>query len=276
MRLAAVPLVLLGAGSLPVAGSGIAEVEDVVPRAPSAREIIERSRKHWNRYDISVRMRIQVFGRTGRSFEQSLETARVRFDSVSRVLIRMTEPPDLRDTRLLVIERPNAPDERFIYLPSSRRVRRIAAVQAGDRFLGTDFSYEDIGSVDLDRWVYERLPDEDWNGVSCYVVESRVKDRTSRVEGRRTWISRAAFVVLRVDYTRRGRITRRLTVAPTELEEFAPGAFLPRRLVMRSLGRGTRTEISLEEIARAEGLPREMFTLGRLQRLNERLLLQAP
>ena len=103
MRLAAAPLMLLGAAALPAAGSGIAEVQDVVPRALSAREIVERSREHWNRYDTSVRMKIQVVGRTGRWFERRLEAARVRVEGASRVLIRMLDPPDLRNTRLRVI-----------------------------------------------------------------------------------------------------------------------------------------------------------------------------
>ncbi|NRA01217.1 MAG: outer membrane lipoprotein-sorting protein [Myxococcales bacterium] len=276
MRLAAAPLMLLGAAALPAAGSGIAEVQDVVPRALSAREIVERSREHWNRYDTSVRMKIQVVGRTGRWFERRLEAARVRVEGASRVLIRMLDPPDLRNTRLLVIEKPDGADERFIYLPSSRRVRRIAAAQAGDRFLGSDFSYEDIGLPDLDRRVYERHRDEDWNGVPCYVIESRANDHTARVEGHRSWISREAFVLLRVDYERRGTVTRRLTVAPSELEEFAPGSFLPRRLVMRNLRRGSRTEIWIEEIRLAEDLPREMFSLSRLERLRAELLPGKP
>ncbi|MDP5054408.1 MAG: outer membrane lipoprotein-sorting protein, partial [Congregibacter sp.] len=37
-------------------------------------------------------------------------------------------------------------DERWLYLPATRKVRRIPASDRGDYFLGTDFSYEDIQS----------------------------------------------------------------------------------------------------------------------------------
>jgi predicted RND superfamily exporter protein len=38
------------------------------------------------------------------------------------------------------------PDERWLYIPAARKVRRIPASDRGDYFLGTDFTYEDIQS----------------------------------------------------------------------------------------------------------------------------------
>jgi hypothetical protein len=37
-------------------------------------------------------------------------------------------------------------DDRWLYLPATRKVRRIPASDRGDYFLGTDFTYEDIQS----------------------------------------------------------------------------------------------------------------------------------
>ena len=49
-------------------------------------------------------------------------------------------------------------DERWMFLPASRKVRRIPASQRGKGFLGTDFSYEDMQSelkFKLDDWQFE-------------------------------------------------------------------------------------------------------------------------
>jgi predicted RND superfamily exporter protein len=40
----------------------------------------------------------------------------------------------------------NESDDRWLYLPATRKVRRIPATDRGDYFLGTDFTYEDIQS----------------------------------------------------------------------------------------------------------------------------------
>lgn len=41
---------------------------------------------------------------------------------------------------------PDRSDDRWLYLPATRKVRRIPASDRGDYFLGTDFTYEDIQS----------------------------------------------------------------------------------------------------------------------------------
>jgi hypothetical protein len=41
---------------------------------------------------------------------------------------------------------PERSDDRWLYLPATRKVRRIPASDRGDYFLGTDFTYEDIQS----------------------------------------------------------------------------------------------------------------------------------
>ena len=77
-------------------------------------------------------------------------------------------------------------------------------------------------------------------------------------------------MTLRVDYERRGKLTRRLEVSPDALEELGPDAWLPRHLVMRDLIRGTRTEIFVDALEVSPDLPREIFTVGWLERLSTR------
>ena len=65
-------------------------------------------------------------------------------------LTRITylEPKSLRNTTFLSHDsRTDAsPDERWLFIPAARKVRRIPASDRGDYFLGTDFTYEDMQS----------------------------------------------------------------------------------------------------------------------------------
>ena len=49
---------------------------------------------------------------------------------------------------------PTAEDERFLFLPSLGRVRRIAGSETQESFVGSDFTYEDIGGRELDEYTY--------------------------------------------------------------------------------------------------------------------------
>jgi hypothetical protein len=65
-------------------------------------------------------------------------------------LTRITylEPKSLRNTTFLSHDSRTAarPDERWLFIPAARKVRRIPASDRGDYFLGTDFTYEDMQS----------------------------------------------------------------------------------------------------------------------------------
>jgi hypothetical protein len=171
---------------------------------------------------------------------------------------------------VLVLENPQRDDDRFLFLPSSRRIRRIAAADRRERFLGTDLLYADLGAGDLEDWRFERLPDALEEGVPCYVILSVDRNPGVHAERRRLWITQDRFVTLRIEYERHGRIVRRMLVDPAAIEPAGPGAWLPRRLVMRNLVRGSRTEVVVESLRIAPDLPDDLFSLARLERIARR------
>lgn len=60
--------------------------------------------------------------------------------------IEVNDPFDLRGTMFLLYRYtdPNKEDDTWAYIPSLRRVRRIATTQKSDSLLGTEFSFEDF------------------------------------------------------------------------------------------------------------------------------------
>jgi hypothetical protein len=57
-------------------------------------------------------------------------------------------PKSVKEVTFLSHDRldPTQSDDRWLFLPATRKVRRIPASDRGDYFLGTDFTYEDIQS----------------------------------------------------------------------------------------------------------------------------------
>ena len=108
-------------------------------------------------------MRMKLADRHGRIRERVLDVATLRGRDApgapgapdgDRRLIRFTYPNDIRGTSFLVWEHPSAEDERFLFLPALGRVRRIAGSETQDSFVGSDFTYEDIGGRELDEYTY--------------------------------------------------------------------------------------------------------------------------
>ena len=60
--------------------------------------------------------------------------------------VTFTSPRAIRRTTFLSDDRRDQAENRWLYLPATKRVRRIPSSDRGDAFFGTDFSYDDVQS----------------------------------------------------------------------------------------------------------------------------------
>jgi outer membrane lipoprotein-sorting protein len=164
--------------------------------------------------DSRATVQLTLYDRHGRARERTLTLLSKRGSSGERpareaggdkVLTRFTYPDDIKGTSFLVWEHPDAEDERFLYLPSLGRVRRIAGAEAQESFVGTDFSYEDIGGREFDDYSYTLLDENaSWRSPGgqvypAYRLESRRKQANARYPRVVSLITKDTFVVVAAD-----------------------------------------------------------------------------
>ncbi len=94
------------------------------------------------------RVEITLTNRRGRTRTREAVILRLNTDTARFTRITYTEPRAIRATSFLSRKQLSGgqTDSRWLYLPATRKVRRIPAADRGENFLGTDFSYEDIQS----------------------------------------------------------------------------------------------------------------------------------
>src|SRR5262245_54756073 len=122
----------------------------------TADDVAKRVRDRDTGRDSRATMRMTLVDRHNRSRERTLTLATLQGPAAGidgdRLLMRFTYPNDIKGTAFLVWEHPKTEDERFLYLPSLGRVRRIAGSESQESFAGSDFTYEDIGGRELDEY----------------------------------------------------------------------------------------------------------------------------
>jgi hypothetical protein len=91
-----------------------------------------------------------------------LDVVRARFGDTTRTLIEVEAPQAGQGTVYEIVARPGEPVERWAWLPELRRLRKIVGVGRTDSFLGTAFTYEDLGLVS---------PGERGTGRATWAVE---------------------------------------------------------------------------------------------------------
>ena len=166
-------LLLTAAVALPPAWGAAAEAP--APRAaddrPDAADLMRRmksalepQRDSVRELEIVVRGPLQVESRW-----QALE-ARQHRDGRNRLAIVITAPPELRGVALLFDETADAPGVEYHYLPVTRRVRQMKPVGRFQPFLGTDFTYADIGLLPLENRRFESKDETVIDGNPVYQV----------------------------------------------------------------------------------------------------------
>lgn len=218
--------------------------------------------------DSRAEMRMKLFDRRDRVRDRALSLLTLRRPAGDRSLIRFTYPNDIRGTGFLVWEHPQGDDERFLYLPSLGRVRRIAGSEAQESFVGSDFSYEDIGGREFDDYTYT-LADENASWASpqgprpAYRLESRRKDSSVEFPRVVSLVLKDSFVVVQADvYNRRNEKQKVYTVK--RLDQIQ-GIWTVLESVMTNDLDKTRTELVVEKIAYNTGLTEAAFSRRELE-----------
>ena len=91
-----------------------------------------------------------------------------------------TYPGDVKGTGFLTWDYDQAgkEDDKWLYLPAMKKTRRISGSSSKtDYFMGTDFTYDDMGDRNIDEDTHKFLRKEKCGGFDCYVPDNGSKPR---------------------------------------------------------------------------------------------------
>jgi Outer membrane lipoprotein-sorting protein len=233
--------------------------------------------------DSRAAMRMKLFDRHGRLRERALTIVSLRGRDApgasasapdgDRLLIRFNYPNDIRGTSFLVWEHPKTDDERFLYLPSLGRVRRIAGAETQESFVGSDFTYEDIGGREFDDYTYAFAGPEaaSWTPAGggaardAWRLESRRKDASAEFPRVVSLVLKGSYVVVGAEiYNRRNEKQKVYTVRRLEQIE---GIWTVMDSEMSNALERTRTELAVETTDYNVGLKEADFSRRELERV---------
>jgi Outer membrane lipoprotein-sorting protein len=252
-------------------------------QGPTAESIARQVQDRDIGRDSRISMRMILFDRHGRSRDRAMSMALLRgrgnpgasatAPDGDRLLVRFSFPNDIRGTGFLVWEHPDAEDERFLFLPSLGRVRRIAGAETQDSFVGSDFTYEDIGGRELDEHTYgfsgpdgenTSWPEPAGQPRPAWRLESKRKDPSAQFPRVVSLVLKDSFVVVQADvFNRRNERQKVYTVRRLERVE---GIWTVMDSEMANTSEKTRTELAVERADYNVGLKDADFSRRELER----------
>ncbi len=159
-------LALLATTTTPVVAAAPATV--AVPQLPTFPEANAQERgvaiaNYLARFDSGwkdayLRSTIETFERGGKNAirQETYSLIRER-DGGNQSLIRFLGPADVRGVGTLLHEHIGGTDDTWLYLPANRRTRRVSGANRQGSFQGTEFTFEDLSTFEVERYTWTFL-----------------------------------------------------------------------------------------------------------------------
>lgn len=152
----------------------------------------------------------------------------------------------------------------WLYMPAMKKVRRISGSDSGGDFMGTDFTYDDMGDRGLTKDTFTLLGEESADGTDCYKVECRAKDATEKNPRRILWIRKDNYVVQKGEfYDKQNNLQRELTCSGiTRID----GIWTTSVMTMKNVITGHSTVIEMKDVRYNQKVDDSIFTVASVER----------
>jgi len=141
-------------------------------------------------------MTMTLTNKQGKTRESTIRS--VSADDNRQQIIWFLSPADDKGVAFLKIEHADKDDEMRLWLPAFKKVRRISSKKKADSFMGSDLSYEDMTSRDLDEYTYELQGEKKIDGVECHILVSIPKSGVTRTYSKFvSYVSKKDLVAIR-------------------------------------------------------------------------------
>lgn len=184
-------------------------------------------------------------------------------DGTSSSVVVFHEPASVKDTRFLTIENKGRDDDQWIFLPGLGRVRRIAASEGDSSFMGTDFTYDDMQSREVDEDIHKLIKEEQAEGYNCYVVESLPKESSPQYSKRLQWVAKENWIPVKIElYDSDGELHKVLTIGRIEKVQ---GFWTAIDTTMTNVRTDHSTDLNIKKLVYNEKVPEGLFTVNFLR-----------
>ena len=165
-------------------------------------EIAQKSDKVTDGFESSISQTEMILvNASGQKSVRELEIKTLEGEDGDKSISTFLTPADVKGTKTLGHEHLDRDDDQWLYLPALKRVKRIASRNKSGSFMGSEFSYEDIGNQNYKKYTYnEKIEEVELNGVNCYKGSRIPKDKNSGYTKQVSWVAKDTFLLQQIEY----------------------------------------------------------------------------
>lgn len=162
----------------------------------SGKQIIEKVYNRPAGDDQTSSLTMSLINKHGKKRVRKIKQYSKDFGKVEKSIMFFQSPADVKKTSFMSWSYDDASksDDQWIYLPAIKKTKRISSDSKSDYFMGSDFTYDDLGDRKLNDDTHKLLREETIDGNKCWVIESTPKDEEYMYSKTITWVIQGKFI----------------------------------------------------------------------------------
>jgi len=229
-------------------------------------QVIEKVYNRSTGDDMEANLTMTLINSRGEKRVREIKQYLRDFGKVEKKIMFFIKPADVRNTSFMNWSYDDASkdDDQWIYLPALKKVKRISSDSKSDYFMGSDFTYDDLGDRKPGDDTHKILREEKLNGEDCYVVESTPKDEEYMYSKTVTWVIKDKWIGLKKEfYDEDGDFLKTLNI---EKYDKIKGFWIILKTKMDNKQKNHQTVMDLTNVKINTGIPANKFTERMMKR----------
>jgi len=209
--------------------------------------------------DMQGELTMTLTNKQGESRVRTLKQYIKYGDEMDKKIMFFMAPADVRGTSFMNWSYADGrDDDQWIYLPALKRTKRISSDGKSDYFMGSDFTYDDLGDRHPNEDTHTLLREETLDGKACWVVESIPKEEDYMYSKTVTWVMKDNYLGLRREfYDEDGDLLKILTIHKFDNID---GFWTILETEMKNVQKDHKTSMAFNNVQINQGIPDSRFT----------------
>ena len=185
-------------------------------------------------------------------------------DENKKQILWFLAPADDKGVAYLKIEHENKNDDMKLWLPNFKKIRRISSKKKSESFMGSDMSYEDMTSRNIDEYTYSILGSEKIDNVDCYILESVPSGIKTEYSKHISWITKDMHLPVKEEsFDKNGELIKSKSIIYQQIKEYS----IMIELHVKNVQRNHQTILKFDNIEVDSGIKDNIFHEKNLKRM---------
>lgn len=226
-------------------------------------EIAQKIDEKQNPKDMKADLTMVLTNKKGKTRTSTIRS--ISKDDSKKQIIWFLAPADDKGVAFLKIEHDGKDDEMRLWLPAFNKVRRISSKQKADSFMGSDMSYEDMTSRELNEYTYELTGSEKIDDNDYYILESIPNPELESTYSKHiAWVSKSDYLVMKEEsYDRSDRLLKVKLMKYKKIK----GYDVPEEMYVENVQKNHSTKLTFDNLELDTNVQDNLFQEKNLKRI---------